>query len=66
MVILKKTTEDATLKFTFKYLNIKERETALAELLSGEKIDERGLQHARAMLSQGQSIKMNADIMAEA
>jgi DNA repair protein RecN (Recombination protein N) len=63
---IEKTTEDATLKFTFKYLNIKERETALAELLSGEKIDERGLQHARAMLSQGQSIKMNADIMAEA
>ncbi len=63
---IEKATVDKTLKFTFKYLGTEEREKALAELLSGETIDERGLDHARAMLSQGQQIKMNSEITAEA
>ena len=63
---IEKTTVDRTLKFNFKYLSTKEREKALAELLSGETIDERGLDHARAMLSQGQHIKTNPETMTEA
>ncbi|MAH61239.1 MAG: hypothetical protein CMF42_03005 [Legionellales bacterium] len=57
--ITKEIEDEATLKFVFSYLKLEDREKALAELLSGETIDEIGLSHARAMLTQGSEIRQS-------
>ncbi len=52
-IYITKHNQSSQTAFSCHYLDGDEKANALAELLSGEKINEEGLSHARAMLAQG-------------